>query len=472
MSVNCIDVSSFQGNIDWRKVKLSGVKYVILRSIISGLKTDSKFETNYKSAKEAGLKVGVYLYSYAKDSTYAKKEANALIKLLNKKEIDLPVFYDLETSYLRNANKSTVQNIANAFKNIVENYGYKFGIYCDESFYNSNSHFSGFDSNCNFWIAKYGKNDGLQHTIPNISHHLCCHQFSSNGKIDGISGHVDVNNWYGVNDNKISVQKESVSLNKDIKWNGKVSASKLNVRTYAGTENKTVSFSPLKKGTSVGVCDTVKDSKGSDWYYIKYKDKYGFVSSKYVSKKENDTYLKKSSKFMKIIYDKVVSIKCTHKSGAKTYKEMVEKRETTCGRTVSFVFQEAGLLKTGMLISHTDAVGGGTSNILKKKNTISKAMKGYENLDLKKCKVVYLGEKNFDSVPSKYKVPGVAFIQDSNVFMCAGKDDGRSINYSCNNDTNKQVKKDKNGVYRYYNDKMKDGYTFTSPILVAIVPNN
>ena len=264
----------------------------------------------------------------------------------------------------------------------------------------------------------------------------------------------------------------SSKINKDIKWNGKVSASKLNVRTYAGTENKTVSFSPLKKGTSVGVCDTVKDSKGSDWYYIKYKDKYGFVSSKYVSKKENDTYLKKSSKFMKIIYDKVVSIKCTHKSGAKTYKEMVEKRETTCGRTVSFVFQEAGLLKTGMLISHTDAVGGGTSNILKKKNTISKAMKGYENLDLKKCKVVYLGEKNFDSVPSKYKVPGVAFIQDSNVFMCAGKDDGRYINYSCNNDTNKQVKKDKNGVYRYYNDKMKDGYTFTSPILVAIVPNN
>ena len=73
-------------------------------------------------------------------------------------------------------------------------------------------------------------------------------------------------------------------INKNIKWNGKVSASKLNVRTYAGTENKTVSFSPLKKGTSVGVCDTVKDSKGSDWYYIKYKDKYGFVSSKYISK--------------------------------------------------------------------------------------------------------------------------------------------------------------------------------------------
>lgn len=79
------------------------------------------------------------------------------------------------------------------------------------------------------------------------------------------------------------------ALNKTIKWNGVVTADELNVRTWAGTENKTASFSPLKKNTVVGVCDSVKDSKGIVWYYIKYNNKFGFVSSNYIKKKEATT---------------------------------------------------------------------------------------------------------------------------------------------------------------------------------------
>lgn len=78
----------------------------------------------------------------------------------------------------------------------------------------------------------------------------------------------------------------STALNRTVKWNGYVTADELNVRTWAGTENKTCSFSPLKEGVEVGVCDSVKDSKGTIWYYIKYANKYGFVSSKYIQKKD------------------------------------------------------------------------------------------------------------------------------------------------------------------------------------------
>ncbi len=79
------------------------------------------------------------------------------------------------------------------------------------------------------------------------------------------------------------------ALNKTVKWNGIVTADELNVRTWAGTDNKTVSFSPLKKNVVVGVCDSVKDSKGVVWYYIKYNNKFGFVSSKYIKKQETNT---------------------------------------------------------------------------------------------------------------------------------------------------------------------------------------
>lgn len=474
MSVNCIDVSSYQGVINWSKVKSSGVKYAILRSVTKDLKTDTSFEYNYKNAKASGLQVGVYLYSYATNASYAKKEANALIKLLNGRKLDLPVFYDLESSYLVKASKSTVQSITKAFKTIVETAGYSFGIYCGESFCNTN--FSGFDSGCGFWIAHYGKNDGVQHRIPEISHHLCGHQFSSKGKISGISGYVDISNWYGVKKETVK-QDANVTLNKTSKWVGYVTANQLNVRTWAGVENKTVSFSPLPNDTKVDICDTVKTEDGKYWYYIKYKDKYGFVSSTYIShtqKKEESVinYLSVSSKWMKTIYDKVVSLACVHKSSAKTYDEMITKKATTCGRTASFVLQKVGILKSGELISHTDAIGGTASKILKNKNTIAKSMTGYSNLDLKKCDVVYIGAKNFKSVPDKYKVSGVVFIQDSNVFMCAGKVNGKMTNRTCNNDTKKQVKKDSKGVYRYYNNTMTTGYTFSSPILVAIIPKS
>ncbi len=78
----------------------------------------------------------------------------------------------------------------------------------------------------------------------------------------------------------------SDKLNRTVQWTGYVTADSLNVRPWAGTENTTLSFSPLKEGVEVGVCDSVKDGKGVIWYYIKYSGKYGFVSSKYIQKKD------------------------------------------------------------------------------------------------------------------------------------------------------------------------------------------
>lgn len=75
----------------------------------------------------------------------------------------------------------------------------------------------------------------------------------------------------------------SSSLNESPKWNGTVTTT-LNVRTWAGSENATVSFSPLKAGMTVGICDTIQANDGSDWYYIEYNGKHGFASAKYITK--------------------------------------------------------------------------------------------------------------------------------------------------------------------------------------------
>lgn len=92
----------------------------------------------------------------------------------------------------------------------------------------------------------------------------------------------------------------SGTLSKTVQWYG-ITTDELNVRTWAGTKNKTCSFSPLKKGTRIGVCASQKASDGSVWYYIKYNGKYGFVHSGYV-KKESTSNSSNASSSNKLSY--------------------------------------------------------------------------------------------------------------------------------------------------------------------------
>lgn len=110
-----------------------------------------------------------------------------------------------------------------------------------------------------------------------------------------------------------STPSSSTTLNKTVKWNGTV-ITELNVRTWAGTENGTCSFSPLKKNATVGVCDSVKAKDGSTWYYIKYNNKYGFVHSAYVRSTSASSNAPSTSS------SKVEYAKYFNKSIAGTYK--------------------------------------------------------------------------------------------------------------------------------------------------------
>ena len=115
MEIKGIDVSARNGNIDWKTVADYGMGFAILRITEKGNKTDSTFEQNYKGCIQHGIPVGVYKYSYAKSPAQAEQEAEVVLKVLNKRKLDFPVFYDLEWSEQRKLGSAAVEKITLAF---------------------------------------------------------------------------------------------------------------------------------------------------------------------------------------------------------------------------------------------------------------------------------------------------------------------------------------------------------------------
>lgn len=473
MEIKGIDVSAWQGKIDWKKVADYGMGFAILRITEAGNIVDKYFEANLTGCNKHKIPVGVYKYSYAMTIAEIQSEARKVVSTLNGRKIQFPVFLDLEHNNQRALGSESIHKMADAFREIVESAGYKFGIYCNVDWYNTVicSHLKKHD----FWIARYPASDNgsVQERLrPNVG---VGWQYSSKGKVPGINGNVDMDvfykdyrdsnqkgetkmvkisncghdergryaggkagdqtgteyqimNWYSrpwlcvlrfndakiaamiadmatkaaqnnligydqgtagnsndrysfwqhlkasnydpaqitvacesdcsastaaivkgagyrlnnaklkavsvylttrnmraamkatgakvltdskyltsgdylkagdilLNDNhhvaiavttgaKANTLSTSTALPKTPKWVGKVTANKLNVRTWAGTENTQLkSYPTLAKGNLVDVCDTIKASDKTDWYYIRIAGKYyGFVAKKYLKK--------------------------------------------------------------------------------------------------------------------------------------------------------------------------------------------
>lgn len=193
MELKGIDVSSWQGKPDWPKVSNSGVKFAILR-IHQKSGTDASFEHNYKGCKSNGILIGGYKYSYALTSAQAIEEAENVISVLGGRGLDFPVFYDLEWAQQRSLGKQAIENIAVAFLTRIKKAGYKVGIYCNLDWYNNVLTDALKQYDC--WIARYPASDNgsVQERLrPNAG---VGWQYSSKGKVPGISGNVDMDVFY------------------------------------------------------------------------------------------------------------------------------------------------------------------------------------------------------------------------------------------------------------------------------------
>lgn len=209
MEIKGIDVSSYQGKPDWAKVSKGGYKFAILR-IHQKAGVDSSFEYNYKNCKSNGILVGGYKYSYALTPTQAIDEAESVIEVLNGRGLDFPVFYDLEWSQQRSLGKQAVENIAVSFLTRIKKAGYKVGIYCNLDWYNNILSDALKKYDC--WIARYPASDNgsVQERLrPSVG---VGWQYSSKGKVLGISENVDMNVFY--KDYRDSGQKGEVTVSK------------------------------------------------------------------------------------------------------------------------------------------------------------------------------------------------------------------------------------------------------------------
>lgn len=190
MLINGIDVSKWQGKIDWQKVKSSGVEFAILRAGYGKeiSQKDEQFESNYSGCKAAGMPVGAYWYSYAMSADEAKKEAETCLSIIKGKQFEYPIYFDIEESKQLALGKSKCTEIAKAFCEKMESAGYFVGIY------SSKSHLETYltdeiRARYAVWVAHYA-------TKCTYSGQYGIWQKSSSGKINGINGNVDIDECY------------------------------------------------------------------------------------------------------------------------------------------------------------------------------------------------------------------------------------------------------------------------------------
>lgn len=193
-----IDVSSWNGSIDWSAVKNSGVSFVIIRcgyrgSATGALVEDSAFRGNIAGAQAAGLKVGVYFFTQAVNEVEGVEEASMVIEILKNYGIGYPVFIDTENTVSGHGRADKIDKASRtaavkAFCQTIKNSGYSAGVYASKSWYYDNIDYSQL-SNFKIWLAQYASE-------PSFGNHYDIWQYSAKGSVNGIKGKVDMDISY------------------------------------------------------------------------------------------------------------------------------------------------------------------------------------------------------------------------------------------------------------------------------------
>ena len=190
-----IDVSKWNGSINWSQVKNSGISYVIIRcgyrgSTTGALIEDPTFRNNIKGAQAAGLKVGVYFFTQAVDEVEAVEEASMTLNLISGYKLSYPVFLDVEGSGGRGdkIDAATRTKVINAYCQTIRNSGYSAGVYANRTWLSEKFN-PGSISGAKIWLAQYA-------ATPTYGGSYQMWQYTSKGSVGGIKGNVDMNLSY------------------------------------------------------------------------------------------------------------------------------------------------------------------------------------------------------------------------------------------------------------------------------------
>lgn len=187
-----VDVSTWQGDIDWNKAK-GQISFAILRLGYIGNNEnslDAKFERNYAECRRLGIPIGVYVYNYVRSEGRIKESAQWVINKLQGKEIQLPVYLDMEDSSITGIGRSGLTNLCVAFNTVIEKAGYWAGVYANLNWYNNYLNKDEIKRRYTTWIAHYGVDPNKYKGQYDML------QYTSSGKVSGISGNADMNEMY------------------------------------------------------------------------------------------------------------------------------------------------------------------------------------------------------------------------------------------------------------------------------------
>jgi len=200
-SCTMIDVSTYNGDIDWNAVKAAGVDYAIIRVGYRGYGTarlvqDRRFEQNMRGAINAGIRVGAYIVTQAVNTEEAVEEASFIVEKCRGYNVTLPLAIDVEwagNSYeegrANSISASTRTDVINAFARTVMNSGYTAMAYANKDWFENKIYSGNLFSSCKIWLAQY------RNTEYTYGGRVNMWQYTSKGRVDGINGDVDISAW-------------------------------------------------------------------------------------------------------------------------------------------------------------------------------------------------------------------------------------------------------------------------------------
>lgn len=186
-----IDISQHNGNIDFQKVKNDGIDFVIIRVGWIGNKQnhtlDTKFEEYYNQARQVGLKIGFYVYSYCKSVETIRQGIDWLLGKIENKKVDIGVFLDLEDNTIQEIGRETLTAQAKQFCEILEQLNYRAGIYANKYWFNNFLNIGELEKYL-IWLAEWNGKENYT-----ASFKVDIWQYTDKGQVSGIVGDVDMN---------------------------------------------------------------------------------------------------------------------------------------------------------------------------------------------------------------------------------------------------------------------------------------
>lgn len=379
MALKGIDVSEWQGTIDWREVAKDGVQFAVIHAGYGRelSQKDKYFERNYAGARAAGIKVGAFWYSYADSVARAEQEARTCLKVLDGKHLDLPVFFDqeYEPGILKLSTK-TRTDIVLKFLETIKAAGRPCGLYSSTDFITTKLQANRLTA-YPLWIAEYGSK--LHYTGK-----VWAWQYTDKGRVAGIKGRVDMDHGYFAQPHTAS---PDLLRKGDRGDDVKLLQHRLNLLGSQLTED--------------GIWGVKTDQAVRNYQYKAGLIVDGIVGPKTQAALIRDAILARAAE----IGAYMVKHKWHYKDA--TYKakdtwtatKALSKPGSSCSHFVSWVLQDVGLLTEGKRISHDGGKVTGTGNLLG-------------------CQVIQAKGKTWDKLDDLR--PGDVCVWDSNLAIYAG----------------------------------------------------